>query len=95
LVLLPQYFATHGYRTYGTGKLLHHRSDDVFDEYFATEQRWSPLRTAGEANYSPGELAGKAKDTHVLFNNCYANYGATNALELAQLLLDLEAADAS
>jgi hypothetical protein len=28
----------------------------------------------------------------VLFNNCYANYGATNALELAQLLLDLEAA---
>ena len=33
----------------------------------------------------------QAKDTHVLFNNCYANYGATNALELAQLLLDLEA----
>ena len=41
------------------------------------------------------ETAGQAKDTHVLFNNCYANYGATNALELAQLLLDLEAADAS
>ena len=37
------------------------------------------------------EAAAQAQDTHVLFNNCYANYGATNALELAQLLLDLEA----
>ena len=41
------------------------------------------------------ETASQAKDTHVLFNNCYANYGASNALELAQLLLDLEAADAN
>jgi uncharacterized protein YecE (DUF72 family) len=31
------------------------------------------------------------EETHVLFNNCYANYGATNALELAQVLLDLQA----
>jgi uncharacterized protein YecE (DUF72 family) len=37
------------------------------------------------------ELAAQASDTHVLFNNCYANYGASNALELAQLLLDLGA----
>ena len=37
-------------------------------------------------------LAERASETHVLFNNCYANYGATNALELAQVLLDLEAA---
>jgi uncharacterized protein YecE (DUF72 family) len=37
------------------------------------------------------ELAAQANDTHVLFNNCYANYGASNALELAQLLLDLQA----
>ncbi len=39
------------------------------------------------------EIASQARDTHVLFNNCYANYGATNALELAQLLLDLQASD--
>ena len=39
-----------------------------------------------------GQLAAKAEQTHVLFNNCYANYGAANALELAQVLLDLEAA---
>jgi uncharacterized protein YecE (DUF72 family) len=37
------------------------------------------------------DLASRVEETHVLFNNCYANYGATNALELAQLLLDLEA----
>ena len=39
------------------------------------------------------DLAARVDETHVLFNNCYANYGATNALELAQLLLDLEAGD--
>ena len=26
------------------------------------------------------DAAGQSKQTHVLFNNCYANYGATNAL---------------
>ena len=52
-----------------------------------------PRRARGMGAARP-ETAGQAKDTHVLFNNCYANYGATNALELAQLLLDLEAADA-
>jgi hypothetical protein len=30
---------------------------------------------------------------HVLMNNCYANYGATNARELAALLADLRPAD--
>jgi uncharacterized protein YecE (DUF72 family) len=50
--------------------------------------------------YDEGELeewvprvraaAGQAAQTHVLFNNCYANYGATNALQLAELLRDLD-----
>jgi uncharacterized protein YecE (DUF72 family) len=35
------------------------------------------------------ETAAGAKETHVLFNNCYANYGATNALMFAELLQDL------
>jgi uncharacterized protein YecE (DUF72 family) len=34
------------------------------------------------------EAARQAKDTHVLMNNCYANYGSTNARELAALLLE-------
>ena len=37
------------------------------------------------------QVAAQAKDTHVLMNNCYANYGSTNAREIAALLLDLEA----
>jgi uncharacterized protein YecE (DUF72 family) len=36
------------------------------------------------------EAAEQTSQTHVLFNNCYANYGATNALMLAELLRDLD-----
>jgi uncharacterized protein YecE (DUF72 family) len=32
------------------------------------------------------ELAEEAERVHVIFNNCYANYGTTNALEFAGLL---------
>ncbi len=32
------------------------------------------------------EAAASAEETHVLMNNCYANYGSTNARELAALL---------
>jgi len=32
------------------------------------------------------EVAAEARDTHVLMNNCYANYGTTNAREIAALL---------
>jgi uncharacterized protein YecE (DUF72 family) len=34
------------------------------------------------------EAARQARETHVLMNNCYANYGSTNARELAALLLE-------
>jgi uncharacterized protein YecE (DUF72 family) len=34
------------------------------------------------------EAARKAKHTHVLMNNCFGNYGTTNARELAALLKD-------
>jgi uncharacterized protein YecE (DUF72 family) len=38
------------------------------------------------------EAAAQAKETHVLMNNCYANYGSTNARELAAMLLEQELA---
>ncbi len=34
------------------------------------------------------QAASEARETHVLMNNCYANYGSTNARELAALLLE-------
>jgi uncharacterized protein YecE (DUF72 family) len=32
------------------------------------------------------DVAERADETHVVFNNCYANYGTTNALEMSALL---------
>jgi len=32
------------------------------------------------------EVAENAEDTHIVFNNCYANYGTTNALEMSEML---------
>ena len=32
------------------------------------------------------ELARRTAETHVVFNNCYANYGTTNATEFAELI---------
>jgi len=34
------------------------------------------------------EAASGAEDTHLLMNNCYANYGSTNARELAAMLAE-------
>jgi uncharacterized protein YecE (DUF72 family) len=36
------------------------------------------------------EVATEAKEVHLMFNNCYANYGTTNAREIAALLADME-----
>ena len=33
------------------------------------------------------EIAMRARETHVVFNNCYGNYGTTNALEFGEMLL--------
>ena len=38
------------------------------------------------------EASRETREMHVLMNNCYANYGATNARELARLLSDLKPA---
>ena len=32
------------------------------------------------------DVAEKAEETHIVFNNCYANYGTTNALEMSAML---------
>jgi len=66
-VLLPQYFAAHGYRTFGTGKLLHHTSDGLYDEHFKPEQRWSPLAGKEQVAYTKEELRTKtANPRHVV-----------------------------
>ena len=59
LILLPQHLKQHGYRTLGTGKLLHQKRPDLFDDGFFPEQRWSPF-DATKVDYTPEELASKA-----------------------------------
>ena len=39
------------------------------------------------------QAATQTRDLHVLMNNCYSNYGSTNARELAALLADVRPAD--
>jgi uncharacterized protein YecE (DUF72 family) len=47
------------------------------------------------AEWAPriADAASRTKETHVLMNNCYANYGAVNAREIAKLLEDLALSD--
>jgi uncharacterized protein YecE (DUF72 family) len=45
------------------------------------------------ADWAPAirDVGHRVKQTHVLMNNCFSNYGTTNALEIARLLRELEA----
>ena len=45
------------------------------------------------ADWTPkiAAVAKKTKQTHALFNNCYSNYGTTNAREAARLLAEMQA----
>ena len=47
------------------------------------------------AGWAPrlAEAGKQTRDLHVLMNNCYANYGSTNARELASILSDLSLSD--
>jgi len=61
-IQIGETFSNAGYRTLGTGKLLHSKPPRGFDEYFKTEQRWSPLdKTA--VKYTDKELPSKSTDS--------------------------------
>jgi len=61
LVLLPDHFRSAGYRTLGSGKLLHQKVTGWFDEEFFPEQRWSPF-SPKQVDYTPEELPSKGSD---------------------------------
>jgi len=60
-------FGRAGYRTLGTGKLLHTGGHSDFDEYYSVGQRWSPFEKK-DVEYTPDELPSKrtANPRHVL-----------------------------
>lgn len=59
LVLIPQHFKSAGYRTFGSGKLLHQTAINLFDEDFFPECRWSPF-TPKQVNYLADEVHTKS-----------------------------------
>jgi arylsulfatase A-like enzyme len=61
LVLIPQHFKQNGYRTFGTGKLLHQKGTGLFDEDFFPDQRWSPF-DARQTDYTEEELPSKGTE---------------------------------
>ena len=69
---------------------LHGRRDDLWNRRgVAVVDKYRYLYDRDElATWVPRvlEVAEKADETHVVFNNCYANYGTTNALEMAAML---------
>jgi uncharacterized protein YecE (DUF72 family) len=74
---------------------FHGRNADTWEKKGITPaERFRYLYSRDElAEWVPRirEVASQAKEVHALFNNCYANYGTTNAREIAALLADLEA----
>lgn len=68
--LIPTALSDAGYRTYGTGKLLHKGGKDTFGDYFSVEQRWSPL-TRSAVRYTAEELPSKGTDDprHVVLDS--------------------------
>jgi uncharacterized protein YecE (DUF72 family) len=69
---------------------LHGHRDDMWNRRgVAVVDKYRYLYDRDElASWVPRvlEVAEKADETHVVFNNCYANYGTTNALEMSAML---------
>ncbi len=82
--LLPESFREAGYHTWGTGKMLHSAKSGPFEEYFSTEQRWSPL-PGDKVKYNKKDQATKGTDnpSHVVKHN-----GETYVLPLNRMPSD-------
>lgn len=72
---------------------FHGRNSDNWEKKGITPaERFRYLYDREElADWAPrlADAGKQTRDLHVLMNNCYANYGSTNARELAALLSDL------
>lgn len=60
-IKLPMPFADAGYRTLGTGKLIHSKSDPAFSDYFEVRQRWSPI-SSKQSEFTRDDIHTKGTD---------------------------------
>ena len=69
---------------------FHGRRDDVWNRRgVSVADKYRYLYDRDElASWVPRvlDVAEKAEETHIVFNNCYANYGTTNAREMSAML---------
>jgi uncharacterized protein YecE (DUF72 family) len=74
---------------------FHGRRDDVWNRRgVAVLDKYRYLYDRDElASWVPRvlEVAEQSDETHIVFNNCYANYGTTNALEMSAMLAEAAA----
>lgn len=73
---------------------FHGRNKDTWEKKgIAPSERFRYLYDEDElADWTPqiAALAKQTKETHILYNNCFSNYGTTNAREMARLLEELQ-----
>lgn len=73
---------------------LHGRRTDTWERPVAvTSERYRYLYNAGELRELSRDfidVAYQAQGVHVLFNNCHANYGTTNADEITEMLIEAD-----
>ena len=74
---------------------FHGRNDETWEKKdIPPSERFRYLYDVDQlADWTPqiAKVAGKTKQTHVVMNNCFSNYGTTNAREIAKLLEELQA----
>jgi uncharacterized protein YecE (DUF72 family) len=74
---------------------FHGRNKDNWEKKdIAPSERFRYLYDEDElADWTPkiATVAKSTKQTHVVYNNCFSNYGTTNAREAAQLLAEMQA----
>jgi uncharacterized protein YecE (DUF72 family) len=73
---------------------FHGRNKDNWEKKdIPPSERFRYLYDADElADWTPkiAAIAKQTKQTHVVYNNCYSNYGTTNAREAARLLAEMQ-----
>jgi uncharacterized protein YecE (DUF72 family) len=73
---------------------FHGRNKETWDKKgIAPSERFRYFYDEDElADWTPqiAKAAKSSKETHVIYNNCFSNYGTTNARQMARLLEDLQ-----
>lgn len=60
--LMPHFFKKNGYRTYGTGKIMHFK-EELWEESWFPQQRWSPFKNEKDVLYTNKSLKTKGTET--------------------------------